>query len=128
MMDAAKAEAQVSKYANLLQEARARSQRANIAVKASRTALGQALRIYMNDGRTPEQNVREWIASNQAERAALAAGEMQPAPGPTPGPSHLDKVRMAGGRGGSVDKPWTGGHHRGAYPARYLGRRVPSER
>jgi hypothetical protein len=81
--------------------------------------------------KTPEQNAREYIASELALRAARANGELvEEDRGGGPGPSVVDRMAFGhGARHGTRRDSW----RRGAYPASmkgaFVGRpKIPSER
>jgi hypothetical protein len=64
----------------------------------ARTALVNSTRSYNANGRTQESVTRAWIEQNQIEKQAAADGRASEPARPTPGDSHLDRIR-SGSRG-----------------------------
>jgi hypothetical protein len=112
-----------SRVMSLTQTQRAARERLSVSVTAFQVGAGAL--------KTPEQNAREYIASELELRRAHAAGEIaEEDRGGGPGPSMIDKLAFGrGGKAGTRRDSW----RRGAYPASmkgaFVGRpKIPSER
>lgn len=79
----------------------------------------------IGDIRTHTDNAKEYIRSEQARRAGVAAGELPARQASRPGKSYIDRVRFYGRQGDAADfarkQMHHGGASRGAYPASMRG-------
>ena len=94
---------------------------ARTALAGARVTVAKCLANY--NAETPtitaEQNARNYIASENARRQAVAEGRARPAERTKPGPSYIDRVAFYGTHGGADDavrgRFRNGGSHRGAF-------------
>jgi len=79
---------------------------------------------------TRESLVREYIRSEQAQRAAAVAGGVPRDNGARPGPSHLDRMLFSKNNSGPTarDRGYGGGYRRGAFPSSMRGAKLPSQK
>lgn len=88
-------------FEEALDHARARKRAAERAVTDARAAMARAITAWQaaHPPISPEQNAREEIRRSQERKTRIALGEEEPAPGPTPGPSLIDRIAAAAPRG-----------------------------
>jgi hypothetical protein len=96
-------EAQIVELDNKLIELRQAARVRQNDLGAARGKLADAVRAYSASGRTQESVTRDWIAENQKQKQAAADGVANEPARPTPGDSHLDRIR-SGLRGNSRDR------------------------
>jgi hypothetical protein len=89
-------------------------------VRHQREIFAQALKEFQNEFAhvTPEQLVRQHIASENELRRQVAAGEIEPAAPPRKANSVIDQMS---GRGSSADRSYGSGYRRGAVSLEQLG-------
>lgn len=98
-------------------------------LRPARAAVAEALQAWISGQPkfTRQDAVREFSRSEQQRLADEKSGTRERPPGPTPGPSALDRMNMpyndANGTAFAMKQMQTG-HRRGAYPASAKGRRV----
>lgn len=98
-------------------------------LRPTRAAVAQALEAWISGQPkfTRLDAVREFAASEQQRLRDERDGTRERPPGPTPGPSALDRMNASYSNSNAVAfamKLQKTGHRRGAYPASAKGRRV----
>jgi len=111
-----------------LAESRERLRVASLAVRDTRDALGRAESAWKKQfSVTPEENARQYIASQIETRRKIATGEVAPAERPRLADSYIDRSHGLGGTGDDfARRRMRHGSSRGAFPQSSRGFPAPA--